>query len=427
MTFTRRSALGLIAAAGAASIAMPNIARGATGRVVVVGGGFGGATAAKYLKVRSPELSVTLIEPAEVFYTCPFSNLFLGGLWDFEAIGQRYDVLASEFGVEVVHDRAEDVDTAARTVRLGGGSVLDYDVLVMSPGIDIRWDALVGYGEAAAEKAPHAWKAGQQTRLLRAQLEAMPDGGTFVMVAPDNPFRCPPGPYERASLVANYFRTHKPSSKVLILDAKDAFSKQARFTEGWAALYGDMISWVSRSNDGRVIRVDADALEVETEFGQRIRADVLNVIPPQRAGLIADRAGLTNDSGWVPVNPATFEAAAAPGVYVVGDATIAAPMPKSGFAANVQAKVVAANIVAMLEGREPPRPAWLNTCYSLVGPDYGISVVGVYRLVDGAIAEVTGSGGVSPVSGGPEFRAREAANTFGWYRAITNDTWGTAW
>jgi len=426
MTVTRRSALGLMAAAGAASIAMPGIARGATGNVVVIGGGFGGATAAKYLKLRSPDLSVTLIEPAEVFYTCPFSNLYLGGLWDFEAIGQRYDAMAS-MGVTVVQDRAEDVDVVARTVRLGGGAVLDYDALVMSPGIDMRWDALDGYDEAAAEKAPHAWKAGPQTQLLRAQLEAMPDGGTFVMVAPDNPFRCPPGPYERASLVANYFKTHKPASKVLILDAKDAFSKQARFTEGWAALYGDMISWVSRSNDGRVIRVDADALEVETEFGQRIRADVLNVIPPQRAGLIAERAGLTNVSGWVPVNPATFESVVAPGVYVVGDATIAAPMPKSGFAANAQAKVVAANIVAMLEGREAPRPAWLNTCYSLVGPDYGISVVGVYRLVDGAITEVPGSGGVSPVSGGPEFRAREAANTFGWYHSITNDTWGTAW
>jgi sulfide dehydrogenase [flavocytochrome c] flavoprotein subunit len=427
MTLTRRSALGLIAATGAASLAMPNVARGATGRVVVIGGGFGGATAAKYLKLRSPDLAVTLIEPAEVFYTCPFSNLYLGGLWDFASIGQRYDVLAAEFGVEIVHDRAEDVDVAARTVRLGGGAELGYDALVMSPGIDMRWDALAGYGEAAAEKAPHAWKAGPQTRLLRAQLEAMPDGGTFVMVAPDNPFRCPPGPYERASLVANYLKTSKPASKVLILDAKDSFSKQARFTAGWTELYGDMIEWVSRSNDGRVVRVDADALEVETEFGQRIRADVLNVIPPQRAGLIADRAGLTNESGWVPVDPATFEAAAAPGVFVIGDATIAAPMPKSGFAANAEAKVVAANIVAMLEGREPPRPAWLNTCYSLVAPDYGISVVGVYRLVDGVIAEVPGSGGVSAASGTREFRAREAANTFGWYHAITNDVWGAVW
>ncbi|MCC6735632.1 MAG: FAD-dependent oxidoreductase [Bauldia sp.] len=427
MSITRRSALGLIAATGAASLAMPNVARGATGRVVVIGGGFGGATAAKYLKLRSPGLAVTLIEPAEMFYTCPFSNLYLGGLWDFAAIGQGYDLLRSDYGVEIVHDRAETVDTAARTLRLGGGAELGYDALVMSPGIDMRWDALAGYGEAAAEKAPHAWKAGPQTQLLRAQLEAMPDGGTFVMVAPDNPFRCPPGPYERASLVANYFKAHKPASKVLILDAKDAFSKQARFTDGWSTLYGDMIEWVSRSNDGKVVRVDADALEVETEFGQRIRADVLNVIPPQRAGLIADRAGLTNESGWVPVNPATFEAVAAPGVFVIGDATIAAPMPKSGFAANAQGKVVAANIVAMLEGREPPAPAWLNTCYSLVGPEYGISVVGVYRLIDGAIAEVPGSGGVSPASGGPEFRAREAANTFGWYHAITNDIWGTVW
>ncbi len=421
---TRRRALGLIAAGAAAStLGAPGIARAATGRVVVVGGGFGGATAARTLKARSPDLAVTLIEPSERFYTCPFSNLYVGGLLDFEQLGHGYDDLR-RIGVDVLHTRAEDIDTAGRSVRLATGDAVSYDALVLSPGIDIRWDALAGYDEAAAEKAPHAWKAGPQTQLLRAQLEAMPDGGAFVLVAPDNPYRCPPGPYERVSLVANYFKANKPRAKIIILDAKDMFSKQARFQDGWAELYGDMIEWVSRSNDGRVVRVNADTLEAETEFGRIVRADVLNVVPPQRAGLIAQRAGVTNESGWAPVKATTFESQIAPGVYVVGDAAIAAPMPKSGFAANAQGRVVAEAIIAALEGREPASPSWVNTCYSLVGPDYGISVAGVYRVADGAIAEVAGAGGASPPYGGAAFHAREAAYARGWYSAITRDIWG---
>jgi len=424
MIINRRKALGLMGGT-AVLLGMPHVARAATGRVVVIGGGFGGATAAKYLKLWSPDLDVTLIEPAARFYTCPFSNLYLGGLMDFEAVGHGYDALAA-LGVNVVQAYADDVDTSGKTVTVGGDTI-SYDALVLSPGIDIRWGALEGYDEAAAELAPHAWKAGPQTQLLRAQLEAMPDGGTFVLVAPDNPFRCPPGPYERVSLIANYFKNEKPSSKILILDAKDAFSKQGLFTAGWQALYGDMIEWVSRTNDGRVIRVDAETLTVETEFGRTITADVLNVVPPQQAGLIAQRAGVTNEGGWVPVNPATFESQLAAGVYVVGDATVAAPMPKSGFAACTQGKFVAASIIAALEDREPLPPKWANTCYSLVGPDYGISVAGVYELVDGAIVEVPGSGGVSPGDADAAFRAREAEYAHGWYRAITNDIWGTNW
>jgi len=300
---------------------------------------------------------------------------------------------------------------------------LAYDRLVLSPGIDIRWNALEGYDEAAAEKAPHAWKAGSQTEILRGQLEAMDDGGTFVMVAPANPFRCPPGPYERASLVANYLAQHKPKSKLLILDAKDNFSKQGLFMEGWERLYGDRIEWVGLSNDGRVTRVDADRLEVETEFGTIHKADVLNVIPPQKAGWIAERAGVTDESGWVPVKAETFESQLAQDIYVVGDASVAAPMPKSGFCANAQAKVVAAAIAASLEARPAPEAYWTNTCYSLVGPEYGISVAGVYRVQDGVIAEV--SGGVSPSAAPDTTRALEAEYAVGWYNAICQDTWGT--
>lgn len=423
---TRRETLALIASAAVGSLGLPGIARGQSAHVAVVGGGFGGATTAKYLKRYDPGIAVTLIEPAERFYTCPFSNLYLAGLRGIGSIGHGYEELR-KLGVEVVHERVEDVDTAAQRVQLSGGSALGYDKLVLAPGIDMNWNAIEGYDAAAGERVPHAWKTDAQFRLLRRQLEAMEDGGLFVLVAPDNPFRCPPGPYERASLVANYFKREKPRSKILILDAKNAFSKQALFTAGWRELYGTMIEWVGQSDDGRAIRIDADTLTVETEFGALHKADVLNVVPPQKAGLIAERAGVTDESGWVPIKPETFEASMVPDVYVVGDATVAAPMPKSGFSASSQGKVVAAAIAAMLAGREPPRPVWTNTCYSLLAPDYGISVAGIYRMEDGEIAEVPDAGGLSPTDADAAYRRAEARYAAGWYEAITQDTWGRQW
>ena len=370
--------------------------------------------------------SGTLIEPAARFYTCPFSNLVLGGLRDMASIGHGYDELVSRYGVTHVRVSAEAIDTAAKTVTVSGGEKLEYDRLLLSPGIDIKWGALAGYDMAAAEKAPHAWKAGAQTELLRRQLEAMEDGGVFVLVAPENPFRCPPGPYERACMVAHYFKTHKTRSKVLILDAKDRFSKQPLFMQGWQQVYGDMIEWVPISKDGKVVRVDANAREVETEFGTRHKAAVLNVVPPQKAGNIAAAAGLVDEAGWAPVEPRTFESTLAPDVYVVGDASIAAPMPKSGFCANSQGKVAAAAIVASLAGREAPQPSWANTCYSTIAPDYGISVAGVYAIAEGKIVQVPGSGGVSPMDASAEFRKLEAEYAVGWYESIASDTWGTA-
>ncbi len=427
---SRRQTLKLLGAAGAlatlgATTAAPAFARRTSGHVVVVGGGFGGATAAKYLKRNDPNLEVTLVEPARRFYTCPFTNLYFAGLRDFESVGHDYTDLQRNYGVKVVHATAQDVDANAHTVRLDNGSTLRYDRLVLSPGVDIRWNAIEGYDEAAAELVPHAWKAGPQSQLLRRQLEAMEDGGVFILSAPANPFRCPPGPYERVSMIAHYLKTSKPRSKILLLDAKDAFSKQGLFQDGWKELYGDMIEWVSLSNDGRVVRVDAASRTVETEFGTRHKASVLNVVPPQKAGWIADRAGVTDETGWVPVKPNTFESARVKDIYVVGDATVAAPMPKSGFCANAQAKVAAAAIVDSLAGREPLDPSWANTCYSLVGPDYGISVAGVYRVRDGVIVEVEGAGGVSPRNADRAFRRREALNAVGWYNAICQDTWGT--
>lgn len=424
---TRRQALALIGGAtsyAVAPFASPALAaNGRTARVVVIGGGFGGATTARYLRRRNPDLKVTLIEPDQRFYTCPFSNLVLGGLREMESIGHGFGDLRKA-GVNVVHSRAADIDNAARKVSLADGGTLTYDRLVLSPGVDIRWNALDGYDEAASNKAPHAWKAGEQTLLLKRQLDAMDDGGVFVMTAPDNPFRCPPGPYERVSMIAHYFTRKKPKSKILILDAKDAFSKKALFLEGWKALYGDMIEWVGRSNDGQVTRIDAERREAVSAFGVVHKASVLNVVPPQKAGVIAERAGVTNGDGWVPVNPTTFESQKVKGIYVVGDATIAAPMPKSGFCANAQGKVVAAAISADLAGREPPPPSWINTCYSVLAPDYGISVADVYRVADGKIAVAPNSGGVSPLNASKAFRAAEAHYAVGWYEAITRDIWG---
>ncbi|MBP7353354.1 NAD(P)/FAD-dependent oxidoreductase [Comamonas sp. UBA7528] len=423
MQFNRRQMLGG-AAAGVTSLALPSIVRAqaASAHVVVIGGGFGGATAARYLRQLAPQLRVTLVEPAARFYTCPFSNLYLAGLRSWESIGHSYDGLRKA-GVHVVHARADHVLTDTRRVLLSNGQALSYDRLVLSPGVDMRWNALEGYDEAASQLAPHAWKAGPQTQLLKKQLEAMPDGGKFVMVIPANPFRCPPGPYERAAMVAHYLKQHKPKSKILLLDDKDAFSKQGLFIQGWKALYGDMIEWVKQSDDGKVTRVDAKNLEVETAFGTKHKADVLNVIPPQKAGFIADRAGVTDASGWVPVKAGSFESSKVPNVYVLGDATIAAPMPKSGFAANTQGKVAAAAIAAELTGQPLPAASYANTCYSLIGNDYGISVAGVYRAQEGKLIEVPNSGGVSPLDGNAAFRKAEADYGSAWYKAISTDIW----
>lgn len=426
----RRRFLGLLGAGGAGLLAYgaglsPLLAR-TRASVIVVGGGFGGATAAKYLKRFDPSLDVTLIEPARRFHTCPFTNLFLGGLRSFESLGHGYEELTGRYGVRVIHETVDRVDPGRNQLGLSGGDIVDWDRLVLAPGIDIRWNAIEGYDRAAADQVPHAWKAGDQTHLLKRRLEAMEDGGLFILSAPADPFRCPPGPYERASMVAHYFKTHKPRSKILVLDAKDSFSKRPLFEQGWRRHYGDMIEWVGYSGDGKVVRVDPERLEVETEFGAVHRADVINIVPPQQAGAVAFEAGATDVSGWVPVKPATFESAQVPGVYVIGDAAVAAPMPKSGFCANAQAKVTAAAIVADLAGREPPDPVWLNTCYSLVAPQWGISVSGVYRVDEGQIAEVPGSGGISPIDADENFRELEAAYSETWYRAITMDTWGPA-
>ena len=340
----------MMGAVGAASSLLgwpiASLAGKSAGRVVIVGGGFGGASCAKYLSRLAPGLEVTLVERYSRFITCPFSNAVLGGLYEIDYITHGYDALKDSHGVSVVHDNASEIDPVAKTVSLAGGSKLKYDRLVVSPGIDIQWGAIDGYDEAASKTIPHAWKAGSQTLLLRKQLEEMPDGGVVIIAAPRNPFRCPPGPYERASLIAHYLKQAKPRSKILIYDAKEKFSKQPLFQQGWQALYPGMIEWISESEGGAIESVDASKMTVHPTFGEPRKADVINMIPPQKAGAIAHAAGLNGDGAWCPVNQRTFESAVHKDIHVIGDAAIASPMPKSGFAASSQGKVCAAAIVA---------------------------------------------------------------------------------
>ncbi len=423
MNASRRRFLRLsVAAAGAtALLPAPAHAQGAS-RVVVVGGGFGGASCARTLRQADSRIAVTLVDPSATYTACPFSNAVIGGWRELAAQQFTYDKVAAD-GIAIARQAATAVDASARSVALSDGARLPYDRLVLSPGIDIRWGALPGYDEAAAAQMPHAWRAGEQTLLLRKQLEAMPDGGLVVISAPANPFRCPPGPYERASLIANYLKAKKPRSKLLVLDAKDAFSKQRLFQAAWAELYPGLLEWVPLSKGGNVTSVEPSTLTLVTDFA-RHKAAVANVIPPQKAGGIAEAAGVTDKSGWCPIDPATFESKLVPSIHVIGDAAIAGAMPKSAFAANSQAKTCAEAVARLLAGGAPPVPKLINTCYSLVAPDYGISVAGVYTPSGGQLAEVPGSGGVSPSDAPKASRAMEAVLAEAWFRTITGEVFG---
>lgn len=429
MKFSRR---GFIQTAGVATAVgfagAPQLVLGAGKKVVVVGGGTGGATAAKYLKLADPSVDVTLIEANKHYYTCYMSNEVLSGERAMDDITFGYTGLAAR-GVNVVHDSVTQIDADKKQVKTAGGQTFRYDRCIVAPGISLNYGGIEGYSESAAAIAPHAWKAGSQTKILRKQLTAMEDGGTVVIAAPNNPFRCPPGPYERASQIAHYFKHHKPKSKVVILDPKGKFAKQGLFTQGWKELYGygtdnAMIEWHGKEEEAGVVMVDAASRTVETAFGDSITADVLNIIPPQKAGDIAVTAGLTNASGWCPIDLGTFESTIHKGIHVIGDAAIATGMPKSGYAANSQAKVCAAAVAAMLAGNEAPVPAYVNTCYSIIGEDYGISVAGVYQLAKDRSKIVSLSGGLTPMDATPEMRAREVLYAHSWFENITSDIFG---
>jgi sulfide dehydrogenase [flavocytochrome c] flavoprotein chain len=388
-------------------------------RVVIVGGGFGGVAAARYLRRFDPNVEIVLVEQNKEYYTCPFSNAVIAGMEKIDFIKRDLFTLEKKYNIKVVYAKVKKVDGATNSVILDNGSVISYTKAIVSPGIDFKFEK--GYTEENQKLAPHAVKAGEQTTILQKQLENMKDGGTFVMVAPADPFRCPPGPYERISLVAHYLKTHKPNSKIIVLDQKDKFSKQVLFTNGWKELYGDMIEWRAAQFGGKVLEVNPAKRVVKTE-DEEIVADVLNYIPNQKAGQLAFDSGLVQGD-WCPIHPKTFESKLVKNVHVIGDASSAAPMPKSAFSASTQGKVVAMQIARILANKEivnPPKLA--NTCYSLLSPNYGISIAAVYNAHDDKIESVNGAGGVSPEND-PDghIRLLEAKYAYAWYESQTKD------
>ena len=427
-TISRRQFIKTSSAVVAASSVWPLSGCSMSGksrpRVVVVGGGFGGATCAKYIKKFDSNVDVTIVERDAKYVTCPFSNLVLGGVRDLNSITHGYDALKSKYGINVVHDEATGLDADKQQLKTKSGKVLDYDRLVLSPGIDFLWDKVDGHSEADTDIIPHAWKAGSQTTLLKNQITAMEDGGTVIIVAPPNPFRCPPGPYERAAMIAHYLKQNKPKSKVLILDSKDKFSKMPLFTQGWKDRYDGMIEWVAGTKGGIVTQVDAKQKTVYNEAGEAIKGAVINYIPHQTSGAIARAFNVADATGWCPVNQKTFESTLVKNVHVIGDSSIATPLPKSGYAANSEGKMCAAAIVAAINKVDMPDPSYSNTCYSLIAPDYGISVAAVYRYKDGKIGKVKGAGGISPKDADSSFRNTEAMYAGGWYSNITSDMFG---
>jgi NADPH-dependent 2,4-dienoyl-CoA reductase/sulfur reductase-like enzyme len=409
-------------AIGTAVLARPHISRAqGAARVIVIGGGFGGASCARALRRLDPKLQITLVEPNAVFTACPFSNEVIAGLREIGAQQFSYERIAAE-GVRVAAQAATGIDPDHRRITLADGSALVYERLVLSPGIDINFKALEGYDGAASATMPHAYKAGEQTLLLRQQIEAMTDGGVVAISVPANPSRCPPAPYERASLIAHYLKAHKPRSKVLILDAKDTFSQQKLFETAWSELYGGLIERISLSQGGRVTSVDPASKTVVTEFGN-YTPDVANIIPPQQAGRIAALAGAADHTGWCPIDPTTFASKLAPDVHVIGDACLGGGIPKSAAAAQAQGKACAAVIVAQLAGRTLDASTLTGVCYSIVAPGYAFSLAGVYRPKDDIFAEIEG-GGASPLDAPRELRAREADEADTWFKTITVDAFG---
>ncbi len=421
----RRSFVSAAVAAGALGGLVGCASTGGTparARVLVVGGGFGGATAAKYVRLLSDyRLDVVLVEPNSSFVSCPLSNLVLGGSKTLADITSPYDGLEKRHGVKRVNGFVASIDAQAKTATLASGETIAYDKLILSPGIDLIWDQVEGLQKAHADgKVLQAWKAGPETLALRKQLEAMPDGGVYALTIPEAPYRCPPGPYERACQVASYFKAAKPKSKVLVLDAnQDVTSKGALFKKVWAEQYKGIVEYRGQH---KTTGVDAAAGVIRFDVQSDVKADVINILPPMRAGAIAVKTGLANANGrWCGVNYQTFESTAAKDIHVVGDSIQLAPlMPKSGHMANSQAKVAAAAVVSELLGLALiAKPVLNNTCYSFVDDKQVIHVASVHEYVaaEKTFKTVAGSGGVSP--GPTELEGVYALN---WAQNIWADT-----
>ena len=422
MKLNRRLFLGTGAAA-AAAISAPGVLAEGHGkpRVVVIGGGAGGATAARYIaKDSKGEIDVTLVEPSRIYFTCFFSNLYIGGFKEIDDLGHTYGTLAARHGVNVVHDWAVDVDRDSKTVVLAGGATLPYDKLILSPGIDFVEGSVEGWSVAAQNAMPHAYKAGSQTELLKAQVAAMPEGGTFAMVAPPNPYRCPPGPYERVSMIAHALKATNPTAKIIVADPKEKFSKMALFQEGWADHYEGMIDWIGADFGGGDVSVDPVAMTVTID-GEETRVDACNVIPAMKAGRIAELAGVT-DGNWAPVNAVDMSTKADADVYVLGDASQQGDMPKSGFSANSQAKVCANAVRGALTGSRVFPAKFSNTCWSLIDTDNGVKVGATYEATDEKIAKVDGF--ISATGEDAATRKATYEESEGWYAGITADMFG---
>ncbi|MCV2888550.1 NAD(P)/FAD-dependent oxidoreductase [Ruegeria aquimaris] len=420
MKFNRRSFIGTGIVA-AATLHAPIVLGAGKPRVVVIGGGAGGATAARYIaKDSDGAIDVTLVEPTRSYYTCFFSNLYIGGFRDLKSIVHSYGKLASEYGINVVHDWAVGIDRSARTVTLAGGAVLPYDRLILSPGIDFIDGAVPGWDVTQQNKMPHAYKAGSQTELLKAQIEAMPEGGVFAMVAPPNPFRCPPGPYERISMVAHLLTQINPTAKILVADPKEKFSKQALFEEGWQKHYAGMIERLGPDFGGGNVTVNPDAMTITID-GTEEKVDVCNVIPAQKAGRICEMAGIT-EGNWAPVHAHTMQSRLDENIYVLGDASNQGDMPKSGFSANSQAKVAAMAVRGALTGSKVFPAKYSNTCWSLIATDDGVKVGAAYEATDEKIASV--SSFVSQTGEDAAMRQQTYEESIGWYAGITADIFG---
>jgi sulfide dehydrogenase [flavocytochrome c] flavoprotein subunit len=406
----------------AAGVAPAAVSAQGAAKVVVIGGGFAGAACARALRTLDSNLMVTLVTGGKTYWACPFNSSVIASVREPAQQEYGYDALAGQ-GITVAPVAATKVDAAGRSVTLATGDTLAYDRLVVAPGVAMNWRAIPGYDEAASERMPHAYTGAEQTLLLRRQLEAMPDGGLVVISAPATPYRCPPAPYERAGLIAYYLKAHKPKSKVLILDAKDSFAKQWLFEEAWAALYPGLIERVPLSKGGNIASVDPATLTVKTDF-EDYKADVANIVPPQRAASIAGAAGVADRTGWCPVEPVGFESTLQPGIHVLGDAALMGAMPKAAHASAEQGKVCARAIVARLAGRTPEEPTLDNVCYSLAGPDWGFLETNRYRPDKGLLTAIPGALTVSPAGAEAAIRADQARDDEAWFRTITRETFG---
>ncbi len=419
MTLNRRLFLST-AAAGAATLTAPALLAAGAGkpRVIVIGGGAGGATVARYIaKDSKGAVDVTLIEPSRAYYTCFFSNLYIGGFKEMDDLGHTYGTLAAKYGINVVHDWAVDVDRDARTVSLAGGASLPYDKLILSPGIDFVDGAVEGWSLASQNAMPHAYKGGTQAELLKAQVAAMPEGGTFAMVAPPNPFRCPPGPYERISMVAHMLKKTNPTAKIIVADPKPKFSKMTLFQEGWLTHYPGMVDWIGEDFGGGNVSVNSDAMTITID-GETTSVDVCNVIPAMKAGRIAEMAGVTTGD-WAPINAADMSSKADPDIYVLGDAADQGDMPKSAFAANSQAKVCANAVRGALTGSRVFPAKFTNTCWSLIDTNDGVKVGATYEATEDKIAKVDGF--ISAPGESADLRKATYVESEGWYAGIVAD------